>query len=172
MATSSLEKLELVSIDGGEYDIGVMFNPNQLDFQAKMALTEDQGARTKELGIPKVSFSYPNALVANLKDIIFDTYESNEDVEKKLQSLKKATQFVQGQQRPPIYILRWGTKEYMYCFIENVSYQLVMFSPNGTPIRAKASLSLKQVDPSEFQIVNPKAQPRNSIQSARPFPAS
>lgn len=145
----TLEKLRLESIDGDQYSIDLMFNPTELDFQLKTALTEDQGARTEEEGIPKVNFAYPNAVVVNIKDMIYDTYETGRGVKEYIDRLTKATKFIDSIQRPPIYMLTWGQNKFLLCFVENLKYQLTMFKPDGTPVRAKASVTLKQVDPEE-----------------------
>lgn len=145
----SLEKLRLESIDGDQYTIELMFNPTQLDFKLKTALTEDQGARTEQEGIPKVSFAYPNAVIVNIKDMIYDTYEDGSGVKDYIDRLTKATKFIESKKRPPIYMLTWGQNKFLLCFVENLNYQLVMFKPDGTPVRAKASVTLKQVDPEE-----------------------
>lgn len=145
----TMEKLRLESIDGDQYTIELMFNPNELDFQLKTALTEDQGARTEQEGIPKVSFAYPNAVIVNIKDMIYDTYETGDGVKQYIERLTKATKFIESKKRPPIYMLTWGQNKFLLCFVESLKYQLTMFKPDGTPVRAKASVTLKQVDPQE-----------------------
>lgn len=49
-------------------------------------------------------------------------------------------------ERPPIFLFIWGTNDYLRCFVESFQYQLTMFLPNGRPVRAKASLTLKEID--------------------------
>lgn len=148
----TLEKLRLHGMDGDQYTIDLMFNPTQLDFQLKTALTEDQGARTEQEGIPKVGFAYPNAVVVNIKDIIYDTYETGESVKPYIAQLTKATKFIETAEpkRPPIYLLMWGENNFLLCFVENLKYQLTLFKPDGTPVRARVSLTLKQVDPEQL----------------------
>jgi hypothetical protein len=49
--------------------------------------------------------------------------------------------------RPPVYEFRWGTQQYFRkCFVENLSYKLTMFLPDGTPVRAIVDISLKEAD--------------------------
>lgn len=145
----SLEKLKLESIDGPQYTIELMFNPTELDFSLKTALTEDQGARTEGEGIPKVSFAYPNAVVVKISDMVYDTYEDGSGVKGYIDRLTKATKFIESKKRPPIYMLTWGQNKFLLCFVESLNYKLTMFQPDGTPVRAKASVTLKQVDPEE-----------------------
>jgi hypothetical protein len=48
--------------------------------------------------------------------------------------------------RPPLFLLIWGSQYYMRCFVESFKYQLTLFLPDGTPVRAVATLTLKEVD--------------------------
>ena len=80
---------------------------------------------------------------------MFDTYEDEENVLKKyINKFRKAVQFVPGKERPPIYKFTWGEQIYLRrCFIENLTYKLTMFLPDGTPVRAVIdSLTLKEAD--------------------------
>lgn len=48
--------------------------------------------------------------------------------------------------RPPVYYFCWGEKNYMCCMIESTNCKLMMFLPNGTPVRASVDLTLREVD--------------------------
>jgi hypothetical protein len=83
---------------------------------------------------------------------MFDTYENGADVVKThINKFRKAVEFVQGKERPPIYQFSWGSQIYMRrCFVEKLTYKLTMFLPNGTPVRAVIdSLILKEADEPE-----------------------
>jgi Contractile injection system tube protein len=165
----TLEKARLLSLDGNEYNIDFMFNPTQLDFSRSIRLNSNPGARNTH-GQPKVSFANPEPCVLNLSKIIFDVYERGDagatELEDYIKQLTKAVQFIQGSSggrsggssgsggaggnnanaRPPIFFFIWGSKCYLRCFIESFRYQLTMFLPNGKPVRATASLVLKEAD--------------------------
>lgn len=151
-----LEKAYLHTVeDDDKYDFTFMFNPNEISISRKAVVTENRGARSQNEGIPKVSFAHPNATIIKIKDIIFDVYESKtRDLDKKLEKLTQTVKFVSGKERPPIYIFCWGKVNYLRCYVESLDYQLTLFLPDGTPVRAKASISLKEVDPS-FGSPNP-----------------
>ena len=144
-----LEKATLNSLDGDNYSFTFMYNPTSISIDYKVNVSENSGARTEDEGIPKVSFAYPIATVISISDIIFDTYEdsSNRDVGNKLNKLTQAVKFIQGKERPPVYIFAWGSINYLRCYVESINYQLTMFLADGTPVRAKASITMKQVDP-------------------------
>lgn len=48
--------------------------------------------------------------------------------------------------RPPVYYFIWGEKNYMCCMIETSNCKLMMFLPDGTPVRASVDLGLREVD--------------------------
>ncbi|MBD2692107.1 hypothetical protein [Anabaena catenula] len=146
--SSNLQKAKLISKDGVS-PINFMFNPSELCFNGIVETAENSGARTQSKGQPKVSFSHTKAYKITINKIIYDTYESGEDVVRKyIQPLKKALEFVSGLERPPIYSFTWGSTEYLRrCFVEKLDYKLTMFLPDGTPVRAIIdSLTLKEAD--------------------------
>ena len=149
-----LEKARLFCPDSNELDFQFMFNPDKVQFKEAVQVGESESART-ESGRPKVSFEYPKARTVRLKKIMFDTYESGEDIMAVyIDSLRQSVQF-QGYStgdsylpRPPIYKFIWGDKDYITCFVEKLDYKLTMFLADGTPVRAEVNLSLKEVDDS------------------------
>lgn len=160
-----LEKAELYSLDGDNYTFKFMFNPTELDIRRQANVNENQGARTKDKGIPKVSFAHPKATIITIKNIILDAYERSDrrNIDEEIGKLTSTVKFVQGKDRPPIYIFGWGKANYLRCYVESVNYQLTLFLANGTPVRAKASMTLKEVDPTFGDTNPPAAQRRREI---------
>mgnify|MGYP001797733518 CR=1 FL=1 len=150
----TLEKARLFCPDSSSLDFQFMFNPDKVQFKESISVGESESART-ESGRPLVSFEYPKARTLRLKKVMFDTYESGEDVMAVyIDSLRQSVQF-QGYStgdsylsRPPIYQFIWGEKDYITCFVEKLDYKLTMFLSDGTPVRAEVNLSLKEVDDS------------------------
>lgn len=155
----NLEKATLHSLDGDDYSFTFMYNPTSISISRKVKVEDNPGARTDDKGIPKVSFAHPEATVISIKDIVFDTYEEsgNRNVGNKLKKLTKTVKFIESQKRPPVYVFAWGNINYLRCYVESVDYQLTLFLPDGTPVRAKASISLKEVDPYQ-DLSNPPPQ--------------
>jgi hypothetical protein len=151
----TLVKAKLVSTDGGG-TIEFMFNPTQLSFQQRINLTKNSGARTGR-GLPKVNFAYPEPCSLSIQDIMLDTYEEGggKSVLSYLQQFEKAVNFAESgedkEKRPPSYVFTWGSQQYIRCFIVQLSYTLLMFLPDGTPVRAKLSLELEEIDESTSQ---------------------
>ena len=151
---SVLEKARLFCPDSNELDFQFMFNPDKVQFKEAVKVGESESART-DSGRPKVSFEYPKARTLRLKKVMFDTYESGEDIMATyIDPLRQSVQF-QGYStgdsylpRPPIYKFIWGDKDYITCFVEKLNYKLTMFLADGTPVRAEVNLNLKEVDDS------------------------
>lgn len=146
--SGNLVKATLLSNDGVPA-IEFMFNPTELVFEGVVETAESPGARTQEKGQPKVSFSHVKAYKVTINKILFDTYESGEDVvQRYINKFRTAVEFVQGKERPPIYQFMWGKQVYLRrCFVEKLNYKLTMFLPDGTPVRAVIdSLTLKEAD--------------------------
>lgn len=162
----------LFSVDNAEYDLEFMFNPTQLDFRRSIRVNQPTGPRSGQ-GQSKVSFAAPEPCTLTLSNIIFDTYETQENVvnryiDRLIRAVKfldanpprgaisvspapaprhsSATQQQAENNRPPIYLFTWGEYQYLRCFVESFQYQLTLFLPEGTPVRAKVNLTLKEVD--------------------------
>lgn len=146
-----LAKAQLIPKDPGAKLIEFMFNPTELSFVKEVETSENKGARTQEKGQPKVGFSNTSSYTVTINKILFDTYETGENVvEKYIELFRKAVQFPEGgdKQRTPLFMFSWGNNIYLrYCFVEKLSYKLTMFLPDGTPVRAIIdSLTLKEAD--------------------------
>ena len=143
-----LAKAILKAKSGGQ-DMAFMFNPKELSFFAAVMTTDNAGARSTRSGRPRVSFSHLPPRQIAIKDIWFDTYETGKDVIREhIQAFIDAVKFSDMRQRPPTYSFMWGSNAYFeYCFIEQLSYRLTKFLPDGKPVRAVIdSLVLKETE--------------------------
>lgn len=147
--SSNLAKAELIPKDGGPL-LTFMFNPSELAFEGIVETADNPGARSENTGKPKVSFSNIKAYKVTIKNIVFDTFETGDDVvEKYIRSFRQSVEFVPGteEKRPPIYSFMWGQTYLDYCFVERLNYKLTKFLVDGTPVRAVIeSLTLKETD--------------------------
>ena len=157
-----LVKAQLKAKSGGK-DIVFMFNPKELSFSLAMQTSDNPGARSTRSGSPHVSFNSMPARQIALREIWFDTYENGKDVLKEhIQAFIDAVKFSEDRQRPPTYAFMWGDNAYFdYCFIEQVSYRLTKFLPDGKPVRAVIdALVLKETEkPSDDASEQQKPQP-------------
>jgi hypothetical protein len=163
--TAELSTASLVPVESpGKPTINFLFNPAELSFQDKVDTQENPGANNEQTGRPKVSFSAKKASTLGINNIVFDTYEDGRDViDTYIKPFKEATTFIESMRRPAIYEFRWGNRQYFRkCFLENLSYKLTMFLPDGTPVRAVVDVALKEAD-------EPKAQ--DATASGAPNPS-
>ena len=162
--------------DPGVASIEFLFNPTQLAFEGVVETADNAGTRSEKSGKPKVSFSNIQAYKITISNILFDTYENKDGVErnvvkKYIEPFKEAVKFLEGKERPPIFTFAWGDQIYLnYCFVERVTYKLTMFLPNGTPVRAIVdNLTLKETDgiPSENTQLPAAKENRTDTMAAR-----
>jgi len=154
---SPLVKAILIPKDGAAKPLEFMFNPSELAFEGIVETADNPGARSEKTGKPKVSFSNIKAYKITIKNIVFDTFETGEDVVANyITNFKNAVKFVDGEQRPPLYCFSWGQVYLQYCFVERLNYKLTKFLANGTPVRAVIeSLTLKETDnPSDNSVLS------------------
>jgi hypothetical protein len=147
--TGQLVKAMLTTTDAGASSITFQFNPTELNFKRSIKVTTSQGARTADKGMPKISFAYPEPGTVTLSKLKFDTYEEGTTVFDKLDPILKAVDFTGSLKRPPLYVLAWGSKNYIKCFVTCIDYTLTMFLADGTPVRAEVTLTLQEVDDSQ-----------------------
>jgi hypothetical protein len=138
----TLVKAMLTTTDAGAVAINFQFNPSSLSFSRSV----ESGAYTTA-GFPKVSYSNRGAETLKLSNLWFDTYEyaTKTSVLTLISPIIKSTEIAGSLKRPPVYIFAWG-EQYMKCVVTSISYELTMFLADGTPVRAKVSIDLQEVD--------------------------
>lgn len=145
-----LEKAKLIPKDGGVPALEFMFNPTEITFEKQIDISHNKGAHGDPSGQNKVGFATTNPYKVTINKILFDTYETGQDVVKQyIAPFQKAVQFInQQEERPPLYAFTWGSHTHLRCcFVERLSYKLTMFLPNGMPVRAIIdSLTLTEAD--------------------------
>jgi hypothetical protein len=147
MSGSQLVKATLTTTDAGATSITFQFNPTELSFRRSVSLNKAEGARTTK-GLPKVTFAYPEPCKITLTNLVFDSFEAGTSVLDKINPIIKATDFAGTLNRPPVFVLAWGSLNYMKCFVESTDYKLTMFLADGTPVRAIVSITLQEIDDS------------------------
>lgn len=95
LLNSSLEKAMLIPLDAGVSRIEFMFNPTELTFNGEIKVNEQSGTQNKKEGTQKVSFSEVQAFNVTINKILFDTYETGDDVVKTyIEPFKAAVKFI------------------------------------------------------------------------------
>jgi hypothetical protein len=143
-------KLRVKNLDKQE-EFEVLFNPTQYSLEASNTWQEQERIRKK----PELQFT-GQSLKKLTMELFFDTYESKEDVRQhttKIAQLLVADIDESNGKRPPRCELSWarqnptGSDFPFVGVLESVTQQFVLFLSNGTPVRAKLSVSFKEYIP-------------------------
>ena len=141
-----LEKAMLIAYKDEAEPIKLMFNPTEINFARSVKWEPAKASGGKGL-LPKINFSSVEPYKLNLKQLLFDTYETKMSVMKYIDIIKAGvTPEKSKEKRPPVYIFTWGKEKYFHCVITSLSYTLTMFLTDGTPVRAMVDISLQEVE--------------------------
>ncbi len=127
-----------------------LINPDKYTQNFEISFNEEQGIGTSNASI-KYKKSAPQGVSFEL---IFDgtgiLSSARTDVKKEIDTFKKIAYEYNGDIHKPNYLkLIWGNGLNFQCQLTSLSLNYTLFKSDGTPLRAKASVSFK-----EFQ--NPK----------------
>jgi hypothetical protein len=167
-----LEKAILRVVDGDPEtrELRFMYNPAELSTSksANWNRPQQQGARSS--GRPQFTGAGPQTVQM---EIWFDAWDAADaDVTRSVMTLFEWTrptpQSVQRRlPRPPVLGFEWGSNRILadlHVFLKTVSAKYVLFQPDGTPIRASASITLEEV-PEDPPRQNPTSGSRESRRS-------
>jgi len=122
-----------------------MFNPTQYSISKTNDWTAKYSPRSD---FPDAHFSSAGQTTISVRDLVFDTYESKTDVRtvytNKIMDLMKIETFGE-EMRPPLVSFRWGPGHYFKSVVKSVTQELTLFTPTGTPVRARVSIELMGV---------------------------
>ena len=136
--------------------IPLRFNPTEYQIQ--------KGNVFQEIAIPGLESPPIQYIRGNSEklsvEVLADTTDSLEDVRKKyVTPVRKLLDIEPDLHAPPIVAFTWD-REVFRGVLESVQVTYTLFSPEGTPLRAKMSLSFKEYRAVEVQVKErPKASP-------------
>jgi hypothetical protein len=148
-ATAALKKAQL-EIEGEQPPIDCWFNPNEYtiskanDWNIKPVV----GAT-----LPKPQFGGGRARELNLT-LLFDATDAGQrdvrDVTDRLFKMMEINSALpsgnKNKGRPPMLTFSWGSTVGFKAVSKSLSVKFILFKPDGTPIRAQATLSLQQAE--------------------------
>ncbi|HKE17905.1 MAG TPA: hypothetical protein VKB80_23675 [Kofleriaceae bacterium] len=137
-------KCMIKNLDTGE-SVEAFFNPKEVGINKKVPWNKHKSTKANN---PELEFTdaEPKELQVEL---LFDTYEARNCVHKEFVSrLEAFTKIIDEKtRRPPMCIFLWGRNFPSFMgVIESLSTKYTMFLPDGTPVRATVSLSMKEAD--------------------------
>jgi hypothetical protein len=151
MATHSFQKLPAAYKftignldDGGDITVEAQFNPKELQIDSPISWREHQAIGRKAFASKPMEFDAMGAETIKV-ELLFDAYEENSDfVVNAIGALKSLASVIDtNKERPSYCVARWGTQDRFQCVIESLSVKYTMFKPDGTPVRATATVGLK-----------------------------
>ena len=165
MQEQGLKKAYLVRKDQeneASAQVACLFNPKELSVEKGNQFAE---VNIPGLSSPLLQFVRGNARSVTM-DLFFDTYEKGEDVRNhtdritgwdagsmlsKLSPPKGLMDIDSNLHAPPICVFIWGEFRFQ-CVIERVTKRFTMFHPNGFPVRATLSVTLKEYKEVDVQV--------------------
>lgn len=167
----ALEKARLVVVQGRPWkdELKFKYNPEQFTL-SKTSEWRDGAKNTSE---EPAQPTYQRTAPATLQmELFFDAYEETfGDVTTAVRTLlnwtKPCPPKIKGVLNPPILELHWGSSAALRGFrgyLSNVSANYTLFRMNGTPVRAKCSITLTEV-PRRVPGQNPTSGTRAGLRS-------
>ena len=134
-----------------------LFNPDEFSVERTNQFTE-----VNIPGLPSSTFQFVKGGARTITmDLTFDTYEEKVDVrtftdritgwESETKKAKGLMDIDSDLHAPPICLFIWGA--YIFpCIIERATKRFTMFLPDGTPVRARLNITLKEYKEFETQV--------------------
>jgi LysM repeat protein len=162
-----LQKLRITTDSQGALPFTVLFNPSEYSIEDS-SKWEEQERNTEK---PELQYTGGERKKLSM-DLFFDSYEDGQDVRQFTRQIAQLLEVHTTHNRPPVCTLEWGESSSQppndadFPFVgvlESLKQQFVLFKSNGTPVRARLSVSFKQ-----FRL--PEAERKRNPQRAS-FPA-
>jgi hypothetical protein len=162
LAPSATNKLTIQSVDPMGDPITANFNPKEIQITKKVPWEKSKSSKGD---MPALEFTAAEAETMSV-ELFFDTYETKEDVYETyivgLRALCLVNEGATGEKkRPPLVVVAWGNKKFLNFrgVINNLAVKYTMFLPDGTPVRATATVSLQAAAKVKAKVPPPKPPP-------------
>ena len=132
---------------GGGFEVACMFNPFEYTLAKSNSFKEPDA--TKGASAPKAEFSKGGAQTLQIS-LLFDTYEIGGDVQNitnilwQMMTVKeKPNKKPDEKDSPPMVAFTWASF-YFVAYITNMTQKFILFTHEGTPVRAKVDVTFTQ----------------------------
>lgn len=123
----------------GQTSFNVLFNPTQYTLEKSNQIAE---SGIPGLRAPVLQYVHGNTRVLSM-ELYFDTFEERTDVRQHTDRVYNLLAIVPDTHVPPICNISWGSFQFRGV-LDRVSGQFLLFLPEGTPVRARLSVSFKE----------------------------
>lgn len=133
--------------------IPFFLNPNTISVERRAKFDEDAHNQARD----DVKYKGTDPICLQIGELWFDTYDDRQNVrEIYIDRLEELVDYYNETHVPRVVSLVWGgfshgtkhARDYVF-YVESVKIDYVMFLTDGTPVRAKVSLCLKQITTSK-----------------------
>lgn len=146
MLPEKLAKLNIKNEDTGDA-FEVLFNPTEYSIDDSSTWSDQK----RNGQVPELHYT-GGARKKLAMELFFDTYESRDDVREHTGKIAQLMEIYGEEHRPPIVTITWGKPtehEVPQVFpfkavLESLKQQFILFLSDGTPVRAKLSVSFIQ----------------------------
>ena len=150
----ALEKLKIKNEDTGE-EFSVLFNPTEYSIDDASEWTDQESMGQS----PELQYA-GGARKKLAMDLFFDTYENKTDVREHTVKISNLLVFNSEVHRPPKVTISWGVAapggahaDFPFTgVLESLKQTFILFLSDGTPVRAKLSVSFAQFTLSEDEL--------------------
>ena len=162
MPTNGFEKCSIVNLDDSSKKVTAQYNPNKVSIGKTINWTTHPSSSG---GADMLEFINAQNRTMSV-ELFFDGLEGGVNVETQyIDKLIAMTVPLYDQAssaasskttaiRPAFVMIAWGQMKSFRGIIESLNYEYTMFSPNGSPVRATATLKLKEIDVLQLTGVN------------------
>jgi hypothetical protein len=143
--------ISIASVDKPAIKVFAQYNPKELQIEKPVAWQKNpQANKSPGKGI-QLEFTGAESRTTSV-ELTFDGFEQNRSVMPPINDLNtmasplKAGSDNENERRPHLCVATWGEALNFRCVIESVSVKYTMFSEEGVPLRATATVKLKEAD--------------------------
>jgi nucleoid-associated protein YgaU len=134
----ALEKAVLVNTVTGQRTT-VQFNPEEYTLNRDVVWAQ---AAVPGLGSPLLQFANGGLQTLEL-ELLLDTYESGGDVRDPVKRVTSLMDIDPTTHAPPVVLFTWGSLAFT-CVLARASQKFIMFRPDGTPVRARVTVTFDE----------------------------
>jgi hypothetical protein len=149
----------LIRLKDGSDELTCTFKP--LEYTISKSSTWHKTPAKGAKSAPKPEFVGANPRTMQM-ELFFDAWETPGEVTKDIDRLMDWTTPTQkslsdNKPNPPIVVFHWGTTSSFEAFVKQVSVKYTLFEPDGTPVRASATVSFEEVPADPPPKTNPSS---------------
>jgi hypothetical protein len=152
---TNIKKLTIYSVEGPKIEVKAMFNPKELSVNKSTPWTKSPNSKGN---VPDLEFTSAEGRSMSF-ELLFDTYEEGGNVHTKYVadlvklSMVRNPDGSEEEKRPPKVGVKWadGALPEFLGVVESVGTKYTMFLPDGTPVRATCTVSIKEANSLSFK---------------------